>query len=373
MRLIVFAIVSAAWLLATPVPTVAQDSPAPSAAQNPLDALRNKTGLTDEERAAMRSWVQARITALVSENPGSAFAELRSATANATREFRAAFAAACIELTRGSYKNASLRAAAQLISLVHSIPDCPLDAAIALLQDAIKDDRPGVRMAAATGLRDLRPRIAAAGSATLNAVLNALRDAGKRETSDAVLKIIYQAMNYPEVIPAPPEPRTNALALLEVLESRAALYESGAAQTENADAAGLRAIGQPGPSGAAALFTTLDEAERKRLSVAAGKLLQHAVKRYVHGPQPLIDVRTKARSPQIAEQRDRVELLIEECERNLGEWLQFKPPPAVFDRIRRGRNATEIVIELNKWADKLKETANVDLHLNAPGGDDDGG
>lgn len=370
MRLIVFAIVSAAWLLLTPAPTVAQDSPAPSAAQNPLDALRNKTGLTDEERTSIRSWVQARIAALISDSPGNAYAELRSATANAGTEFRTAFAAACIESARTSYKTAGLRAATQLISLIHSIPDCPLEPAFALLQEALKDERPGVRMAAATGLRDLRPRIAAAGPAVLNVAFSALRDAGKRETSDAVLRIIYQATNYPEVIASPPEPKSNALALLEVLESRSALYDAGSTQTEGADAAGLRAIGQPGPTGAAALFTALDEAERRRLIVAAGKLLQHAVKRYVHGPQPLIDVRTKTRNPQIAEQRDRVELLIEECERHLSEWLQFKPPPAVFDRIRRGRNATEIVIELNKWADKIKETANVDLHLNAPGGDD---
>ncbi|MBL8877578.1 MAG: hypothetical protein JNG88_00535 [Phycisphaerales bacterium] len=369
MRLIA-AIIFSAGLLALPTtPLRAQETTPPTPAPSPLDALRTKTGLTDEDRAAIRNWVSPRTAALVSDSPGNAFSELRGAATGASADFRGAFATACIDQTRAAYKNASVRAASQLITLVHSIPDAPLDAATALLFEALKDDRPSVRTAAATGLRDLRQRIATAGAAALSADLGALRDAAKRESADAVLKMIYHAMNFPDAIPNPPEPRANAQAILEVLDARAALYESGKSRTESADAAGLRAIGMPGPSGSAALIAALDDAERKRLSIAAGKMLRHAVRRYVSGPQPLIEVRAKTRNPQVADQRDRVELLIEESERLLGELLQLKPPPAAFERIRRGRNATEIVIEVNKWADKLQETANVDVHVEAPSDD----
>lgn len=370
MRLIASVVFFAALVAMPTAPLWAQETTPP--APSPMEALRNKTGLTDEDRAAIRNWVSPRVAGLVSETPGNAFAEIRSASAGASAEFRSALAANCIEQARAAYKSASLRAAAQLISLVHSIPDAPLDPASALLFEALKDERPGVRMAAATGLRDLRQRIATAGAAALSANLSALRDAGKRESADAVLKMIYQAMNLPEAIPTPPEPKANAQALLELLEARAALYEAGKARTESADTAGLRAIGTPGPSGSASLLTALDDAERKRLSVAVGKMLRHAIRRYVHGTPPLIESRTKTRNPQVAEQRDRVELLIEECERQLGELLQLKPPPAAFERIRRGRNATEIVIEMNKWADKLQETASVDVHVEAPSEDGDG-
>lgn len=373
MRLIVIAVMSAAVAAMLAAPLRAQDTPPPAATQSPIDALRNKTGLTDEDRATLRGWVQSHIATLISDTPENAYAELRVVVTGASADFKAAFAGACIDATRGAYKNASLRAATQLISLVHSIPDAPLDTASALLFDALKDERPGVRTAAATGLRDFRPRIAAAGAPAISAALSALRDAGKRETADSTLKLIYQAMNFPEVIAAPPEPKANAQAILDVLEARSALYEAGNARTESADAAGLRAIGTPGPSGATALVAALDDAERKRLMVATGKMLQFSVKRYVNGPQSLIHSRTKTHNPQVADERDRVELLVEECERQLGDLLQIKPPPAVFERIRRGRNATEIVIELNKWADKIKEAANVDLHLDAPSDDGEGG
>lgn len=348
----------------TPPPPTPPATPAtPAQPTSPMEALRAKPAIADEDRAAIRNWLDPRITALASDNPGSAAAELRTEYGG-TPAFKEAFAAIAIELARPALKKASPTAGGRVLASIGALADAPADAVSALMIENLKDERVAVRLAAAVGLRNLRTRLAPAGAGFVGNAVNALRDAGKTETSAAVLRAIYQALNYPEVVPSPPDPRVIAAAVVDLLDTRVKEYGKGEVKAEGAEVAGLRT--------AAALRASFDDDEKKRVTAAAATLLKYGVMRYTRGAAPLMKVRDGA-GRALVEQRDNTELLIEEAERLLSDLTGIKPAQSVTEQMRKAKD-TDMRVALKAWAAQLKEKAGIELAVEeepekAAGGD----
>jgi hypothetical protein len=332
------------------LPLAAQEQPQPTLAD-----LQGKNTLSDDERNALGQWMTERITAIGSEEPvpaAEALALLRGEF-KGTDAFKEAYAAALIQSVQPAYKNAKLVPAARLITALNITNDPD---ARGVLLEALKDQRVGVRMAAVVGLRNLRVKLTLEGSPVFTETLNALRDAGKRETSRVTLKAIYQAMNYPAVVPSLPDAKANVAAVLDLLEARAQQYAAREAPAEGAEATGLKLGGMLRPS--------MDDAERKRLTIAAAKMLKYAVTRYTGGDRPLFKVQKDA-SPQVKELRNQIELLIGEAEKLLLELVAPKEPPApaIADAMKKAADPIDMKIAMNKWGDILKEAVNLDFYM----------
>lgn len=325
----------------------------PAPAANPLEPLRSKAALADEDRNALRNWVTQRVTALAGDDGSAAAAEMRTEFAG-TPAFKEAFASISIELVRGKLKAATPPAAARMLAVIAAMGDAPADAAATLYIEALQDERPAVRAAAAAGLRNLRPRLVLAGAGAVTSAVHALRDAGKKETSASTLRLIYQALNYPDAAPNPPELKAIATAVLDLLEARAAQHDSGDAKAPGADVVGLRV--------AAKLRPQMSEDEQKRYTGVLARVLRAGVLRYTTGEPRLVDVQDASASPLVTDERDRTEILIEEAEKQLTEIVGAKNAANVADRMRK-RRAGEMRVELNKWAAKLKDTIGRDLTL----------
>lgn len=334
-----------------PPPPAAPTTPTtPAQPASPLEPLRAKAVIADEDRAAIRNWLDPRITALASDTPGNAAAELR-AEYGGTPAFKEAFAGIAIELARAALKKASPTAGGRVLASIGALADAPADAVSALMIENLKDERVAVRLAAAVGLRNLRTRLAPAGGGFVGNAVNALRDAGKSESSAAVLRVIYQALNYPEVVPSPPEPRVIAAAVADLLESRVKEYGRSDVRAEGAEVVGLRTAG--------AVRGSFDDDEKKRVTSAAATLLKYGVTRYTRGAAPLMKVRDGA-GRALVEQRDNTELLIEEAEKLLTELTGIKPAQSVTEQMRKAKD-TEMRVALKAWAAQLKEKAGVEL------------
>lgn len=323
-------------------------TPAPAAtpaAGDALAALRAKNALADEDRAALRTWIDERLAALGGDSPAAAATaagELRGATSSGTAGFRDAYLAALSEAVRNAYKNASLAGAARMIAVLAAFNDA---AAAPTLIDALRDERAAVRAAAAAGLRELRAK---GGGAAAGDALAALREAGKHETAGPALKAIYQAL----APAAGGDAKVGTAAVLEVLEARAEVYASppaGGVPGEGAELAALSALDKQRKA--------LSEDEKKRYIAALATLLRFSVDRY-HAE--LYAVRDKVSSPRQIELRNATELVIEDCETQLADLLGLgkDKAPSVINAMKNMKEESqrvELVIQMNKWAELLEK------------------
>lgn len=311
-------------------------------AADPLAAIRDKETLTEEDRQAVREYVTQRIAAVTgSDAVGAARAgtELREPARGSAR-FQETFAQATLEAVRAALPNASPVAAAQMLAILNALND---PSAGPLFLEALRDtrdDRVGVRAAAVIGLRNLRPKLGRPGGPSINEVLTALREAGKREGSAVTLRNIYHAMNYVGVTGV--DASAVATALLDLLETRSQAYASGEIRGVGADAEGFRV--------AEGLRTSLSEADRNRLTVIAARMLKYAVERYT-----LELYQVKDASP-TAPERDAVEELIDVIEASLRSLLSPNPAPNIGEQMRKGGDArVQMKIEMNKWAELIEK------------------
>jgi hypothetical protein len=344
-----------AWLvlLATcTAPAAAQDPP-PAPPQDPLVTMRTKETLADEDRAAHKTWIDERVAAIGGEDAlaaGQAASQVRAAY-DGTPAFKEAFAAVCVAAIGPALNGAEVVPATRLLAVLTALNEA---AAQPIFLNALKDERPPMRLVAAAGLRNLRVKLSRAGGPFVTGTLSALKDAGTNETSTVVLETIYQALDFAEVVPSPPEPQANIAAVLDLLAARAAQHEQGSVKAEAAEIVGLRVAG--------ALRGSMTDADKKRFTEAAGALLKYAVTQYIAGDAPLINLDDKAGKDALA-RRARIELLIEAAEKELAALLSPTSPPGITQRMRKEPKPGLIRIEMNKWADLLEKAVGKRYHL----------
>ena len=328
------------------------------AAQDALSQPRARTELTDEDRVQIRAFVSDRISQISdtdAETARQAAAELRAAHTG-TDAFKKAYATLCIEAVRAAYGPADLVPATRLVTVINTF-NTP--AAQPLLTEALQDKRVGVRAAAAIGLRQLRSQLALAGAEFAQRAWSALKEAGRREKSCDTLKTIYAAMDYAQ-LPAPPDARGNAGAVLELLEARAAQYANPTIPALGADDAGLRLANH--------LLPSMDAAQRDRLAIVLGQLMKRAIELYTAPGQRLSDVRDTA-NRKLLEQRNGIERLILVGEKLLLDLLQPSQPPAITANMRK-LNTPDMKNEWAKWVTALQERVKQDFSLAQPAGAD---
>ncbi len=315
---------------------------------HPLPNLNTKEALTDEDRAALRKWISDQVNAALSEEStgnSEALNKLRQAV-EGSKGYREAFAAVMAQVIKPALPTAkSATTAARLVALVY-VGGEPTGAD--LLIETLKDERPGVRAAAAAGLRALRPKLAGRGD-TLSKGLAAMRDAGKGETSRDTLRTFYRALGRIEGGGA--ELRQQWTPLLELLEARAAKYTERKVAAEGADEAGLGAL--------LPFVKDLNDDEKKRVVAAVGAMLRTAIADYTTNLK-LYAVREDA-GPQ-RELRDAVALLIDTGERVLQAALAPATAPSVAAKMANAE-ATDMKTEWRNWVGLIKNATGQDFAI----------
>ncbi|RMF71264.1 MAG: hypothetical protein D6744_18215 [Planctomycetota bacterium] len=323
---------------------IAQDAPQ----AGPLDELKTKPALTDEERAALKEWLTQRISAVVNNNAPQAAAELR-ANYDGTDSFKEAYVAIAVELVKPVVPRADVAPAAQLVALLGSYRDMKT---FDLLLDALKDKRPAVRSASAVALRGLQSKIAAAGGGEFARSVAALRDAAKVETSAPALRLMYRALDYATL---PADVNTLAAAVLDILEARSKKYRGDQTPAWAADRPGLRLAGK--------LAGRLNETDKDRLIAAAARILRAGVLRYA--AEKLDEVEDDSASADRIELRNATEYLIVEAENLLASLLGVSNKsdrPNVAQKLTSERDPIAMKTEMNRWADMLQTRMAEDFH-----------
>ncbi|MBI5865011.1 MAG: hypothetical protein HZB38_10990 [Planctomycetes bacterium] len=365
MKVLFRSLLSIAAALAWSAAAQAQDTPAEPAPAAPqaekpqageLASVQTLPSLNEEQRGVVRKFVGDRTTAIVNQTAeadkitaaAKAVSELRTeyGRSSASQAFREAYVAMCLEVIGPVYKSAKLTPATQLVSFLASLNELP---ASKLFIEALGDERPAVRAAAASGLRGLRQKLVAAGGSAANDAIDALRDAGKRETSAAGLQSIYAALNYGEA-GAAADAKRNASAVLEILDARSEQYASKQVRGAGAETVGLALL--------RTMQASLSDAEKDRLIVSTARMLFYSLPRYAGD---LMNVNDKLDSPLRIVERNQIEGMIDECERVLKSLM--KPSgdeePNLSRAIREpgkdaGERAVNIRNEAGKWSKLLQ-------------------
>lgn len=333
------------WLVAAACGVAAAQDPA---AQNPLTALQSKSSLSEDDRTAVRNYLQEQIGQIVGGDPLAATeaVERIREVSTGSEGYREALAAIAVQLIGPAYKQAELLPATQLITVLDLL-NAPATAETLL--EALRDERVAVRTAAAVGLRDLRKKLALQGAPVVSRVIDALREVGVAEASPAVLGVIYHAMNYVGAVPNPPNPEGNAEQVLRLLDTRAQAYAGGSPAAEGAEYEGLLVI--------SGMLKQLDENEKRELAKSIATMLKYAVMRYTSGDAPLSEVDTRTDSRVQVRLRDQMELLIMKAEDLLKQLLNVQTAPSITAEMKKGRGQRIVTmkIEMNKWAQRLKD------------------
>ncbi len=325
------------------------------ATADPIQELRARDSLTDEDRTTIQRWVESTVQKVQPDDPAGAEAAIRALRdATGSAAFREVLAAACTRSVGEAYKRAAATDAARLISVLGELNEAQT---YELLTQAVRDERVAVRSAAAVGLRKLRVKIALAGGKALTDTLEALKQAGMRESSPVTLELIYHALDYPSAVPNPPDPRANADALLAILDARAEQYASDAVRAEGADEVGLRIA-----AGMAQLF---NDSEKRLAAGAAARMLRHAVRAYVVSGR-------EGAARLSASTRRGLELLVMSAERLLPRVVTVSGEAPSVTRQMEKAELIKMRIEFEKWAELLKRALDLDVALEAaatqPGG-----
>jgi hypothetical protein len=345
---------AACLALTVPPPATAQEPPGQ---QDLIKQLQAKSSLADEERAHVRAWVEQRVQAIAAGPAASAaqaVAELRT-NYTGSADFKDTYATSAIELIGAAYKRAERGAAAQLIATLNTLAEA---STYKLLTEALGDQRVPVRTAAVIGLRHLRQKLVGRGDDSLSQSIRALREAGKGESSAVALQLIYRALDYTDVGANPADLKADALALLELLEARAAQYAAENVKAEAADT--------PGLTTAVKLLAQFNEEERGRLAAASARMLHYGVKRYTSELHKIDD---KTSSPVQIPLRDRMELFVAAAEALLSKLTpapdkpDFKTVTKEMQERKREDKPTYMKIAMNAWADVLAQRFQIDVHM----------
>jgi hypothetical protein len=308
---------------------------------NEFAALQTKNVIADEDRAALRTTILRFVEGIVNQADAAAtfVAALREGH-KGTPAYKEAYAAICIETIPPLYKSAKPVPAAQLLTILASIGELP---AYKTFIDALTDERPAIRTAGAAGLKALRGKIVGGGNA-LSETIEALKEAGKRETSVVAMRTIYQALNFAEGGRPLPESKALVTATLDILDARGAAFAEKKGRADGADG--------PGIALAMALRGQASEPEKERLILAVGRIFFHAALAHANRLHALNE--KTATSAQI-ELRNQSELIVEDCEKLLLELIKPTPAPTVVKFMKEGGKSFDMKQELSKWAAILKQ------------------
>ncbi len=316
---------------------------------DPLDELRAKSILTDEDRQALRTWITQRVEAIVSGSGASdSFTQLHGATTQGSAAFKDTFSAVTIELSKPLISRAPLAASAQLLTLLSAFDRIE---ALEVFIEALSDERAAVRTAAAVGLGALRGKIVAGGGPAFSRTVEALQKAGERETSAEALKAVYRALDYSKGSPAAPDPAALAAALLSVLNAQTQRYSTPETATEGAEPTGLK-LG-------AALLPRFSDEQKQAYVIVLARVLRHMVLRY---STELYLIQDNVSSPVAIAARNNAEQAIMEAEAQLTDLLKPSPAPNVREALRGAGREVNARIELNKWADLLETATGQRFH-----------
>lgn len=331
----------------------AQEAP-PAAAQAEVTfaTLQTKAAFTEEDRRQLRQLIQERVDAVLAGKAAS-MSELRTAAASGSDRYKEEFSNGYMEIVNAAWPNAKPPAAAQLLALLNTLNRA--DASRTLI-DALASDQVAIRTVAAVGLRDLRQRIMVAGNEFYARTIDALREAGKKESAAVALKAIYQALDF-SAVGTPPDTRQIAAAALEILSARAAQYVEGEVQAEGADLEGLKLLFK--------LRKDLGDVEKQRLLEALGAIGRFSVLRYAN---ELHTVSDKHGSPLQISLRNQTELTLMEAERLLGELLAPKDrKPNLTAIMQRKTEPAELKIQWNEWAQLIRNATTKDFSIGEEG------
>ena len=321
-------------------------------ADETLAALQARSEISAEDRQTIQTYVSRHVADLIGQDQTQA----RTATRllrdahQGSDAFKQAYAVVCNEVFATGFKKAELRPAVRMLTVLGSFQT--LDAHTVFVQ-ALRDDRVGVRAAAALGLRSLRPQIAAAGGTVYTSVLTALSEAGGKEKSRDTLRAIYAALDY-AALTNPPDLTPAARTLLNLLEQRSRAY--AARETllaAGADDAGLEA--------AARMLPALDDAGRRRLTVITATMLRYALEEYTSPEKNLMEVRA-ATSPGMAAYRDGMERLVLVGEGLLRSLLAPPESPDVLGSMRK-LNKAALKLQWKEWVALIQRATDQDFTL----------
>ncbi len=336
-----------------------------AAAQAPdpdLTVVRAKAELGDDDRGLIRAYLTRRIELLRGKDDvaaQSAATELRTAY-DGSEGFKKAYAAVCAEVSGTAIKKLELVPATRLMTVINTLQSVEV---LPALLEGLRDERVGVRTAAALGLRSLRDKLAAAGKDAYQRALAGLKEAGRQERARETLKAIYAAMNYAD-LPAGADPKATGTAVLELLEERAKQYAAGDVHAAGADDAGLRIM--------KAVAGALEDAERKRLSIVTGTMLKHAVQQYSTGATRLAAVRDRDGARDQIELRNAMERVMLVGEELLTVLLKPDKAPNVTDPLRK-LNTADLRVEWQKWVGLLEKAVNQDFSISESASEDGAG
>lgn len=316
-----------------------------ASAQDPIDALRTKSALDENDRGALRQWIERQVNLVLADEPQSASQAIITMRErfDGTNGFKEAFATESARLVADRLPTAKDRPAAQLVTFLSTLSAIETQPA---LISALRDERAAARAAAAVGLRALRSKIASAAGDAQGQTLRALRDAGKTETSPVTLKLIFMAMDYAG---AGGDQKASAVAIVDLLEQRAKEYAaSGSPRSQAADAEGLKI--------ATGLRTQLDDDQKKRLMRAAATMLKHSVEAY--SGEKMHEMSDKTATAAAISRRNDIEFLIETAETTLRRLLDVKDGegPDITTALRDG-SAVAMRQQLVAWSEQKLETA----------------
>lgn len=326
-------------------------------AEPPLAPLRAKDTLTEEDRKALRTWMSERVNAITSGDVlagQTAVNQVRQVVeAESTTGFSEAFETVAITAVRGSYRNAELRQAAQLVGLLNLVNATD---ASAVFVEALQDQRAAVRAAAAAGIRNIRAKLAQAGGDYITRSVNALREAGTRETSTETLRLIYLALDFSD-LPAASAAKEGFLAVMDARARQYANPESvrGAFADSTAMKVGERYLPR------------MSDGERQRFARAAARMLRYGVQRYT-GADGLGKLSPDVQSSRLRTQRKSIERLITHAEDALVKAMAPQDPPAVREQMQQAQ-LVNMRIGMNEWAKIVREPLGIDVALESGEGE----
>lgn len=248
---------------------------APTArAQDAIEQIIRKERITRGDRAIMEAEIDTRVGRLVRAAGASQRTDARErlskpmASKNASPEGRRVYAEICAEKLAPVIEDPSLERAFDAAMVLRDLghPAC----ATALV-GGLSSDHPAVRLMSARGIQEQHAALAGDAGACRRA-LRALGRAGRKETDENVLRVIYQAVDFTSDVKDFGYGDQSASALNEILEGRLRqLAEGSNDEYKDEYAAGV----------AARCFKAAAVNDRKRMARRLAGMLQHCVDRFL--------------------------------------------------------------------------------------------
>lgn len=321
-----------------------------------IQQLAGKASLSPDETNQVQSWVTTSVASLSGNDAIAATTTMRQMKVvirGSTPAFREAYARAIVAEATPSIARVEAPAAARLLIAIGMAETADV---AGTLTNALSDERPAIREAAAASLRRLKPKLALAAGDLPTRVITAVRDAAKKETVRYVLESMYQAANYAEDGDTNTK-RAMMNELLDVLESRRDAYVKNEVAAPSADRVAVEAIGTQA--------SQMDGAAKRRFGIVLGQMLRYAVQVYTQslapGEPPLADVTDKD-SPELVQQRNGIERLIIAVEAELNKILG-KDAERDVTKFMKDADPTQVKIAMDRWSQVLKNEYNQEFAL----------